>query len=103
MTPDRSPYVQKLWGKISEDLEAGSYAMDIFNGKLLFPNPPEMHEEIDFDVSELEAQKYFILKSGNGLGGKNRLLSFCYLLAGGVSLAVSAFYIIFYKYLKNKG
>jgi len=53
---------------------------------------------LDFDVSDHDAEKHFILSTVNAFGGKNILLTVCYLAAALISWII--FVIFFFKHRK---
>ena len=65
------PTFRKLWGVIEEDLDAGSYSIEIEN---------------NYDVSKWDGEKHFVLTTANGLGGRNVVLGVALLCGGGLAL-----------------
>ena len=57
------PSFRKLWGKLPNGLEAGSYTLYVNN---------------IFDVSAYQGKKSFVISTTNALGGKNYFLAICY-------------------------
>ena len=79
------PNFRKLWGRIEGDLLAGTYQLDIVN---------------NYDVSQFEGEKTFVLSTTNALGGKNYFLAICYLVVG--SLCIVFAVIFFIAFLRKK-
>lgn len=82
MRPAGLPNFRKLWGRINEDLEAGTYTIIIKN---------------NFPVSEFEGEKYFVLSTVNAFGGKNSFLGISYICVGGICLIMALLFFFGYK------
>lgn len=61
------PQFRKLYGKISEDLEAGDYEVTIVN---------------NYDVSTFDGQKKVVLSTTSVFGGKNKFVGILYVIVG---------------------
>ena len=74
------PNFRKLWGRINGDLIPGKYTLVINN---------------NYDVEDFDAQKYFVITTSNGIGGKNYFLGIVSISLGGLCLvAALAFFIL---------
>lgn len=83
MRPAGLPNFRKLWGRINEDLEAGStYTVVIQN---------------HFPVSGFDGEKYFVLSTVNAFGGKNSFLGISYICVGGICLIMALLFFFGYK------
>ena len=76
------PNFRKLWGRIDSNLYAGNYTIFVEN---------------NYDVSNWEGEKYFVLSTANSLGGTTKFLGYL-LLAG----AAACWVVIGLFLLKNK-
>lgn len=65
------PTFKKLWGKINHDLHKGTYSVTIQN---------------NYDVSDFNGKKSFILTTTSNLGGKMSFLGIISLIAGCLSI-----------------
>ena len=80
------PNFRKLWGKITQDLPAGMYTVNIVN---------------IYDVNGFDGNKSFVLSTTNALGGKNYFLAVCYIVVGSLCLVFAIIFLVaFVK--KNK-
>jgi hypothetical protein len=76
------PTFRKLWGRIEKDLDEGdSYKMTITN---------------NYDVSEWDGEKHFVLTTANAFGGRNIFLGTLFLVAAGVCLLIDLVFIVMY-------
>lgn len=82
MRPAALPDFRKLWGRIEKDLNKGEYILTITN---------------NYPVKHFNGEKYFILSTVNGLGGKNYLLAYLYLILGAISIIVGFLFWFGYK------
>ncbi|KRX03547.1 hypothetical protein PPERSA_12677 [Pseudocohnilembus persalinus] len=73
------PKFRKIWGKINEDIPAGTYTIDILNV---------------YDVEPFDGKKTLIFSTSNAFGGKNLFLAIAYLIAGGLSLIVTVAFLV---------
>ena len=88
MRPAAIPDFRKPWGIVERDLTKGDYVVTITN---------------NYPVKSFEGQKYFILSTVNGLGGKNYFLAILYFIMGGISIVSGLlFYIGYKKYNSEK-
>jgi hypothetical protein len=65
------PDFRKLWGRIDQDLEPGTYTVDIIS---------------NWPVEHFDGSKSFVMSTTNELGGKNGFLSICYLASGAICI-----------------
>jgi hypothetical protein len=79
------PNFRKLWGRIEEDMKAGTYNLTIVN---------------NYDVTSFDGKKSFVLSTTNALGGKNYFLAICYIVVGALCLVFAIIFLI--AYLKKK-
>jgi len=79
------PNFRKLWGRIEQDIPAGTYQLNVYN---------------QYDVSSFEGEKSFVISTTNALGGKNYFLAICYLVVG--SLCIVFAIIFFIAFLRKK-
>lgn len=75
------PNFRKLWGKIEEDLPAGTYYVSIDN---------------NYNVSDFSGKKYFVLSTTNMLGGQNYFLAICYIVVGILCLVFALIFLVAY-------
>ena len=93
MRPSGLPNFRKLWGRIKEvngkkdKLIKGNYTIKINNY---------------FDVSKFDGEKFFILSTVNGFGGRNKFLGISYIVVGSISLILAVVFLIGYKIHQNK-
>ena len=73
------PDFRKLWGRIEEDLDKGTYTVQV---------------ESRYDVSDFDGEKYIVLSTANALGGKNDFLGIAYIVVGGLTLLLAALFCI---------
>ena len=76
------PTFRKLWGRISTDVSAGTYSLNIVN---------------TYDVSAFDGKKSFMLSNTNDLGGDNSSLGTIYLVLGFICLSVSIAFLVCLK------
>lgn len=81
------PDFRKLWGKIENDLQPGTYTVQITNR---------------YDVSRFGGTKSFILSTTNVLGGKNYFLAGCYIFVGAMCVIFAVALMIGYLNRKLK-
>jgi len=82
------PNFKKLWGRIEQDIDPGSYEMVVFN---------------QYDVTQFDGKKSFVLTTTNGLGGKNKFLAICYMVIGSLCLIFAIIFLIaFIRYRSYK-
>lgn len=81
------PQFRKLYGALHTDLLAGSYELKIEN---------------NFDVSQFDGSKKFVLSTTNALGGQNYFLAGAYLVVGAVCILLGVFFLVLYVVKKNK-
>ena len=71
MRPAAMPDFRKPWGRIDKEIKKGEYYVEITN---------------NYPVKSFKGEKYFILSTVNGLGGKNYFLAILYFIIGGISI-----------------
>lgn len=81
MRPAGLPTFRKLWGRIENDLDAGTYIIDI-----------DYKYTIDFG-----GEKAFVLSTVNAFGGKNSFLGISYIVVGGICLIMALLFFFGYK------
>ena len=82
------PNFRKLWGRIEDGLEAGSYKLKIDN---------------QYQVAPFQGQKSFVLSTTNALGGKNYFLAVCYITVGTLCLLFAFVFCVAYMKKRNGG
>ena len=59
----------------------------------------------DYDVTQYDAKKYFVITTVNALGGKNTVLVYSYMITGGICFLLTIVFLIGWirekKYKKN--
>jgi hypothetical protein len=75
------PNFRKLWGKIDQELAAGSYTVEIAN---------------DYKVSDFSGTKSFVLSTTNMLGGRNYFLAVCYIVVGALCIVFAVIFFVAY-------
>ena len=84
MRPSPFPDFRKLYGRISENLEKGTYTLNI--AKTYFNIEPKD-----------KIKKYFVLTTLNKFGGKNYFLSIAYIVFGSICILLTITVIIYDK------
>ena len=84
-SPFKNP--RKVWGRIDQDLELGSYTLKVNS---------------NWDASIYGGEKRVILATTNSMGGKGIFLSICYLIVGALALVLAIGFII-RKLIRPKG
>ena len=88
MRPSGLPNPKKLWGRIEQDLEAGSkIAVTIAN---------------NYNVDIYKGKKKIILSNATRFGGKNKFLAVSYIVVGALSLVCAIAFPIGYKFQQEK-
>jgi len=85
MRTSASPNLKKLWGRVDETIQPGTYKMLVNDHT---------------DTSEFDATKYVLLSTTTKFGGKNWVLGISLLAAGGIStlwLLIFIFYPMCYR------
>lgn len=77
------PNFRKLWGRIKDDMNKGTYKLRIDN---------------TYDVEKFEGKKSVIMSTSGPLGGKNKFLSVAYIIVGIICFCISGVF----AYKKNK-
>jgi hypothetical protein len=75
------PNFRKLYGKLNEDLKAGSYTLSIKN---------------NYNVASFGGSKHFVLSTTNFLGGQNYFLAVCYIIVGALCIMFGIIFFIAY-------
>ena len=75
------PNFRKLYGKIEEDLPAGTYTVIVDN---------------KYNVSSFDGSKYFVLSTTNVFGGTNYFLAVCYIVVGALCIMFGIIFFIAY-------
>lgn len=73
------PNFRKLWGRIEQDIEPGTYELTISN---------------NYDVNGFDGNKSFVLSTTNALGGKNYFLAVCYIVVGALCLIFAIIFLV---------
>lgn len=88
------PNFRKLFGRIDQDLEKGTYQVtasaDINFGQ----------NTILYDVSMFNGSKSFVLSTTNVMGGRNYFLAICYIVVGALCLMFAV--IFFAAFMQRK-
>lgn len=79
------PNFRKLWGRIEENIEPGTYEVKINN---------------TYDVQSFEGSKSFVLSTTNALGGKNYFLAICYIVVGSLCIIFALIFLV--AFLKKR-
>ena len=82
MRPSLLPNFRKLYGRIHQDLEKGTYQVTVSK---------------PLNVKEFNGEKYFVLSTVNVFGGKNWFLSIAYIAFGGLCLLLALLFVILYN------
>ena len=80
------PNFRKLWGRIPNGLEAGTYKLKINN---------------NYQVAPFQGSKSFVISTTNALGGKNYFLAICYITVGVLCMLFSLVFCIAYMKKRN--
>ena len=80
------PNFRKLWGRIPEGLQQGSY-------KLMVEN--------NYQVAPFQGSKSFVISTTNALGGNNYFLAICYITVGTLCMLFSFVFCIAYMKKRN--
>jgi hypothetical protein len=79
------PNFRKLWGRIEEPLEPGTYYLEVNN---------------QYQVKPFQGKKSFVLSTTNAFGGKNYFLAVCYITVGTICFFFAA--VFCFAYMKKK-
>ena len=82
MRPSLLPNFRKLYVRIHQDLEKGTYQVTVSK---------------PLNVKEFNGEKYFVLSTVNVFGGKNWFLSIAYIAFGGLCLLLALLFVILYN------
>lgn len=85
------PNFRKLFGRIDQDLDVGTYSVTVSVnsfGKTLY------------DVSMFNGSKSFVLSTTNVMGGRNYFLAICYIVVGALCLMFAV--IFFAAFMQRK-
>lgn len=80
------PNFRKLWGRIDEPLEPGSYFIKVYN---------------NYEVAPFQGKKSFVISTTNALGGKNYFLAICYITVGVLCMLFSFVFCVAYMKKRN--
>ena len=80
------PNFRKLWGRIDETLEPGTYYLKISN---------------NYEVKPFQGQKSFVISTTNALGGKNYFLAVCYITVGTLCMLFAFVFCVAYMKKRN--
>jgi len=80
------PDFRKLWGRIEENLEPGTYEIGVFS---------------NYPVEKFDGRKSWVISTTNELGGKNLFLAICYIVVGVLCLVFALIFGIAYYRKKN--
>jgi len=83
---------RKLWGRINETLEEGTYTIYIMNS--ISKNFGVLKFLIDYDVSQFSGKKAVVLSTTNAFGGKNMFLAVAYLVVGSVCMLIALMFSV---------
>ena len=81
------PNFRKLYGEISDGLEAGTYYLEIQN---------------NYPVSSFSGSKTFVLSTTNVLGGQNYFLAIAYMVVGCLCLVLAIIFFGVYLSKRNE-
>jgi hypothetical protein len=76
------PTFRKLYGKITTDLQKGTYLLNV---------------DCRYPVKSFDGKKYFVLSTASWAGGKNPFLGIAYIIVGSVCLALSLIFFVLHK------
>ncbi len=94
MRPAPFPNFTKLYGRINEDLEAGTQLT-------IYINHSKYYDKSEIN-NESNIQRSLILTTSNIFGGKNKDLAVSYLTAGGLCFILGIIIIVGYKSYEQK-
>ena len=81
------PNFRKLYGVHDGDLSKGTYQVTTSN---------------NYNVSQFEGTKSFVLSTTNVLGGQNFFLAICYIVVGALCIVFAIIFFIAYMSKKNQ-
>jgi len=76
------PNFRKLWGRVDQNLTAGTYRMWINS---------------TFDVSQFKGEKIIVMSTVNSFGGKNSFLGTSYIVVGSICIIMAIAFVVGYK------
>jgi hypothetical protein len=82
MRPAGLPNFRKLWGRVNQNLTAGTYRMWINS---------------TYDVSQFKGEKLIVMSTVNSFGGKNSFLGTSYIVVGSICIIMAIAFVIGYK------
>ena len=92
------PSFRKLYLKIEEDLEPGTYEVTIDNGVVdgqKRVNPHTRAEQTSlYPTGIFRGQKYVVLSTTGWIGGKNNFLGVAYIIVGAVCVALALAFLL---------
>jgi hypothetical protein len=81
------PWFRKLYRKIDQDLEPGTYKLEYEN---------------NWRVSDFDGTKSVILSNTSWVGSKNLMLAVCYIVVAGISLLLAILFLLLSCLLKRR-
>jgi len=81
------PWFRKLYRKIDQDLEPGTYKLEYEN---------------NWRVSDFDGRKSVILSNTTWVGGKNLMLAVCFIVVAGISLTLALLFLLLSCLLKRR-
>jgi hypothetical protein len=85
---------RKLWGRIEQDVPPGNYSISITNSTFMI--------NVDYNLSKINGEKYFVLSTSNFFGSKSNFLSISYISVGSVCCLMGFLFLMRKLSKKNK-
>jgi hypothetical protein len=82
MRPAGLPNFRKLWGRVNQNLTAGTYRIWVNS---------------TYDVSQFKGEKIIVMSTVNSFGGKNSFLGTSYIVVGSICIIMAIAFVIGYK------